>query len=611
MAKHSKGKHGKPKSGGTFPFGRRGVKKAEGVQPEATEFSSGEKGDREPVEKRASHAAHASNKPKDIANESVSECDDVATASNAQAPIDSKQAADEQKLAIDSLYEGATSDADAEEPEAASQPAEGAFMSASDILEGKNTKRKKIAKRIGISTLSVIGVAAAVYFVGVFVFSTHFMPNTHIDDLDLSFKTPEEVQSDFDDKVGDYTIKVKGNGLNIKFTAAQAGMAIDSTGMTKAISAAQDPWKWPVEIFEDRDMTHAMTDSLSASTMSEVVKSAVDEVNAKAVDPVNAYVAYDEQQKAFDIVPEVPGTKLDYEEVLADILVGAMTLKDQVVILDDCLVEPELYEDDKRLVAAKAQANELIKSNLTLMMGGTEAAKVTADNIHGWVSITPEFDAVLDDAAMVQWAADLASQFNTVGSERTFTRSDGKVITVSGGDYGWKVDKDALSSTIAESIKNGTSGNIDIPVLQGGTGYAGVGGRDWGTRYIDVDISEQQARLYGEDGSIIWESAIVSGAPYDGRSTPYGVYDVNLKGKNVTLVGRNSSGEVTYETPVTFWMPFIANSIGFHDATWQSSFGGNRWRQGSGSHGCINLPYGKAEELYGLLQVGDVVVVHS
>ncbi len=637
MAKHSKGKHGKPKTGSAFPFGRKDAEPSGGREADEDSSTGGaSKGAR--LGAHAAHAAGSSKRPApadpmaqgepaaaDSAARAAGADDASDAAASASAPAAEQNATDapgamgEEQSVHDagdaSAAEGTEAADQAAGPqgagEASAGPVEGGFKSSSDILEDKKAKRKKIAKRVGITSVSVIGAAAAIYFVGVAVFSTHFMPNTHIDNLDLSFKTPEEVQATFDNKVGDYAIKVKGNGLNIAFTSQEAGIEIDSVGMTRAVADAQDPWKWPVQVFRERNMTSAMTDALTASTLSDVVTAAVEGVNATAKDPVNAYVAYDPDLGAFDIVPEVQGTKLAFEEVLADILVGAMTLQDQVVILDDALIKPEILSDDRRLVGALTEANELIKADLTLMMGGTEACKVTANDIQNWVSVTPEFTAVLDDAAMTAWATDLASKFNTVGSARTFTRPDGKNITVSGGDYGWKVDKGALASKIAESIRGGVTGNIDIPVLQGGSGYSGVGGKDWGTRYMDVDISEQHARLYGDDGSIIWESAIVSGSPTADRATPYGVYDLNLKGRNVTLTGRDRAGNITYETPVAYWMPFIRNSIGCHDATWQSSFGGNRWRQGHGSHGCINLPLSKAESLYGLLKVGDVVVVHT
>lgn len=71
-----------------------------------------------------------------------------------------------------------------------------------------------------------------------------------------------------------------------------------------------------------------------------------------------------------------------------------------------------------------------------------------------------------------------------------------------------------------------------------------------------------------------------------------------------------SEGTPEYESKVTYWMPFKGNSVGLHDASWQSAFGGDRYATGYGSHGCINLPIGAAGELYGMIEPGDVVVVH-
>ena len=49
--------------------------------------------------------------------------------------------------------------------------------------------------------------------------------------------------------------------------------------------------------------------------------------------------------------------------------------------------------------------------------------------------------------------------------------------------------------------------------------------------------------------------------------------------------------------------------IGFHDATWQSSFGGSRYKS-HGSHGCINMPKQKAKEMYDLISDGTPVICH-
>ena len=49
--------------------------------------------------------------------------------------------------------------------------------------------------------------------------------------------------------------------------------------------------------------------------------------------------------------------------------------------------------------------------------------------------------------------------------------------------------------------------------------------------------------------------------------------------------------------------------IGFHDATWQEAFGGERYRT-AGSHGCINMSLSDAGRLYEMLEMHTPVVIH-
>ena len=124
------------------------------------------------------------------------------------------------------------------------------------------------------------------------------------------------------------------------------------------------------------------------------------------------------------------------------------------------------------------------------------------------------------------------------------------------------------------------------------------GMNDIGNTYIEVDLSAQHLYYY-QDGSIILESDIVSGdMQYAERQTPPGIFQLYYKKSPSVLKGKMlENGKYEYERPVTYWVPFNGG-IGFHDASWQPYFGGNRFREGGGSHGCINLPADKAAELY-------------
>jgi hypothetical protein len=213
---------------------------------------------------------------------------------------------------------------------------------------------------------------------------------------------------------------------------------------------------------------------------------------------------------------------------------------------------------------------------------------------------------------MTTWASELESKLNSVGGTVTYTRPDGKVVTVSGGTYGWSVDNGILEAMVRDTVYNSYTGDQELPMTQTAAVY-NPGGQSWGKRYIDVDISEQHVRFYDSDGSLIWESDCITGANYDNRDTPTGVYSINNKQTNTTLIGANdpTTGQPSYKTPVSYWMPFIGNTVGLHDASWQPGFGGTLYQQGYGSHGCVNLPSDAAAQLYELVQIGDVVVVHS
>ena len=70
------------------------------------------------------------------------------------------------------------------------------------------------------------------------------------------------------------------------------------------------------------------------------------------------------------------------------------------------------------------------------------------------------------------------------------------------------------------------------------------------------------------------------------------------------------NGKREYETPVSYWMRVTWTGIGFHDATWQRAFGGERYKQGYGSHGCINMPLKGVAELYEMVEKGCPVIIH-
>lgn len=120
-------------------------------------------------------------------------------------------------------------------------------------------------------------------------------------------------------------------------------------------------------------------------------------------------------------------------------------------------------------------------------------------------------------------------------------------------------------------------------------------------RYVLVDISSQNVKYYVK-GKVKFSSPVVTGGP--GNRTPTGHFRLHSKSRNTTLSGTG------YSTRVSYWMPFIGQSYGLHDATWRSQFGGSIYKY-NGSHGCVNMPRGKAAKLYKLVPNGTRVIVRK
>lgn len=118
--------------------------------------------------------------------------------------------------------------------------------------------------------------------------------------------------------------------------------------------------------------------------------------------------------------------------------------------------------------------------------------------------------------------------------------------------------------------------------------------------FVIIDLSEQHLWLYDEDNMLL-QTDIVTGKP--GSSTNIGLFKIFSKQRNRYLTGSD------YKAYVNYWMPFDGG-IGLHDATWRKSFGGNIYLR-NGSHGCVNMPLDKAEELYEEVKVGTKVLVHK
>lgn len=218
----------------------------------------------------------------------------------------------------------------------------------------------------------------------------------------------------------------------------------------------------------------------------------------------------------------------------------------------------------------------------------------------------PEPTVLVNEEAVHKYVENLAKEYNTLGMTRKFRSFSGKDIEVSGGDYGFAISVDGETEQLVKDLE----GNKEVkrePVwlMTGFTKYSRDD--DIGNTYVDVSLAEQHL-WYFKDGKKVVDCPVVTGNINMGYGTPAGTFGLSYKQRGATLKGTNADGS-TYESPVSYWMPFYGN-YGMHDASWRGSFGGNIFR-GNGSHGCVNMPIPAAKKLFENLADKDVpVIVH-
>ena len=466
--------------------------------------------------------------------------------------------------------------------------------------------------------LIVLGVIAAllliVYIAGVVVFSGRFYPNTVMGALDVSMKPFSEASSMVAEAERDYELTVSGQGLDLVVSSAQGGMSVDSNAVVDSAKSDMNVWLWPAQVFGEHDATGHLAATADASALGDVVRAAVQAFNDTATPSANAQVVFDADSGDYIVQKETYGDQLSEADVLSEVTGAIATMDSTLQLSDAAVAKPTVLSTDERLIEGAKQANSMAACDVELVASGTGTliTAVNSADISQWITFDENYDPVLDEAALSAWAQGLVGSLNTVGSERTYTRPDGKVVTVSGGTYGWAVDTATLEQTVKDAVANASTGTIEVACSQTGNGYTAPG-QDWGA-YCDVDLSEQYARYYDAAGNVLWESGIVSGLPDGENDTPTGVYSLNNHQRNVSLKGPvdPETKKPKWDSPVSYWMPFVGNLVGLHDAPWQSAsvFSDPSAYHWAGSHGCVNLPVDKAAQIYDIIQDGDPVIVH-
>lgn len=466
-------------------------------------------------------------------------------------------------------------------------------------VQGNSPLPKILSWKAGAMVLLMAGIVLmGVYVYKALGYRNTYFPHTVINGMDVSGKTVEDVKGLMASGVNGYglVLRLRGEEHEI-ITGDEIGLHTVFDGSLEEIIRQQNPFRWPRYLLKGPSYDIRTMIAYDDDALGQTLEGLSCFDSSRAVPPSDAYLSDYVRGQGYSIVPETEGTTLDMGKV-RDQAEQAISSLAPELDLDalGCYKAPSIRSDNSSLAAARDARNRYVNMTVTYTFG-SKTEVLDGDEIHQWLVADGEQVSIDPDQAAA-YVKSLGTRYNTAYTKRSFATSYGQSVEVS-GFYGWRINQSQETKELLGILEAGENVTREPVYLQTAASHDGP---DYGGTYAEVNLTAQHLIFY-KDGEKVLESDFVSGNVSRGHTTPPGIFSITYKQRDAVLKGEG------YASPVKFWMPFNGG-IGFHDASWRSSFGGSIYKSG-GSHGCVNMPYDKAKELFDNVYAGMPVICYD
>ena len=464
---------------------------------------------------------------------------------------------------------------------------------------------KRIVKVFLISSAYVVGLLAVLYCLMAYYYKDGFSYGTFINGIYCTGKSIEEVNTELLNNIGEYeglTI-VDIDGKSYTVNAADVGLKYDFTDKLKEYYYSQMPILWgenlinsaknsnfAPSVYYDHEKFDKCVDAfpfftnIPEDSRTVSIKKTAD----NGYELVNMRLNVLNEDYAHELITEYFTTFKNDLDLYASGCYRNLPMDAGMI---ECI---ELFDkidsfQDRNIVYHFGNDTEVIDRSV--------ACDFIMTDDQGDFILDQDKKPVLDEEKLDLYVEQLAEKYDTYGKDRLFKATDGRLVTVSGGNYGNKLDVAAEKQYLHDAFIRGINEDhepkyeYEVPIK---------GRNDIGNTYIEIDLTNQKMYYYKE-GRLYVETDIVSGCTANGHGTIKGTYYIYNHRQNTYLIGPD------YRSYVRYWLG-IYKGYGIHDASWRSKFGGQIYKT-AGSHGCVNTPYENIKTMWESVEDGTPVVL--
>lgn len=435
-----------------------------------------------------------------------------------------------------------------------------------------------------------------------------FYPGVSVAGKDLSFKTRAQAASLLKQESLDKTFTVKVGDKTFTASSHDLGAEYDiQTSIATAYSIGRESNQAFVNLVNvgTKGQT-GLAYEINQSSVKNFVNTIINSVGYSAT---NATLKVENGQVV--VITEKSGLRVD-EKKLKRIISNALSdAKNENIFLEPQVLEADIKEADT--LSAKTEAEKILQKKI-LLNYQDKTFTATKEQI-GHMIVFEEQEiadgkkaliAKVDPKQVAGYVQEVANQIDVKPKNKKIEVKNGVQSVTQEGSNGLAIVQQPIIDAITNTLNSGQSldYNITTSVVEYKSEYNRTVSLDY-SKYVEVNLSQQRLWAW-QDNQVIFSTSVTSGASSYGFGTPTGLTAVYAKERNRYLNGAQYGWG--YNVYVDYWMPFNGG-VGFHDADWRSSFGGQDYISG-GSHGCVNMSKSAAAFLYGWVTIGTPVWVH-
>ncbi|MCR4989804.1 MAG: L,D-transpeptidase/peptidoglycan binding protein [Lachnospiraceae bacterium] len=464
---------------------------------------------------------------------------------------------------------------------------------------------KKFFKGLWISFLFMASLALVLYCLMAYYYRNGFSYGTYINGVYCTGKTIEEVNNELLRNIGNYQgLTVTDiNGKSYTVSAQDVGLKYDFTKNLRKFYYDQMPILWGENIiFGNRNNNFSPSITYDKEAFDEYVynlpffrhipdKDRIVRINRttnNGYELINMRLDVLNEEYATELITEYFSSFKDNLDLYKEGCYRNLSMTTEMMDCIDLYKKVDAFQD-RNIVYHFGEDTETIgRAVASTFIMTDESGKFVLDENNELVLDRDKLDAYVDY---------LAEKYDTYDTERLFKSTDGRWVTITGGNYGNKLDVDAEKQYLYDAFINGFNEDHEPKYVH----EAPIKGKnDLGDTYIEIDLTKQRMYYY-KDGVCEVATDVVTGCTANGHSTIRGTYAIYNHRQNTFLIGPD------YRSYVRYWLG-IYKGYGIHDASWRSKFGGEIYKT-AGSHGCVNTPYENIKKMWEIVEDGTPVVL--